>query len=173
MNPNWEEMLKSRLPLYGHRNWLVIADSAYPAQARDGIETILADEDQTAVLAKTIAILHDCKHVTPKIYTDEELNFVSDKDAPGIASYREQLGALCNSYEVRGLLHEEIISRLDRVAETFRVLLVKTNMRLPYTSVFFELDCGYWNAQAERRLRTEMQSRHPSEVPGIAESVTG
>jgi hypothetical protein len=26
-------------------------------------------------------------------------------------------------------------------------------MTIPYTSVFFELDCGYWNADAEQRLR--------------------
>jgi hypothetical protein len=26
-------------------------------------------------------------------------------------------------------------------------------MTIPYTSVFFELDCGYWNAAAEQRLR--------------------
>jgi hypothetical protein len=32
-------------------------------------------------------------------------------------------------------------------------LIVKTDMTIPYTSVFFELDCGYWNAGAEERLR--------------------
>ena len=42
MKSNWEEVLKDRLQLYGHRNWLVIADSAYPAQSRPGIETIVA-----------------------------------------------------------------------------------------------------------------------------------
>jgi hypothetical protein len=29
-------------------------------------------------------------------------------------------------------------------------------MTIPYTSVFFELDCGYWNAEAEQRLRQAM-----------------
>ena len=47
---------------------------------------------------------------------------------------------------MRVLPHEEIISRLDRVGELFRVLVIKTNMCIPYTSVFFELECGYWNA---------------------------
>ena len=42
MKSNWEEVLKDRLQLYGHRNWLVIADSAYPAQSKQGIETIVA-----------------------------------------------------------------------------------------------------------------------------------
>ena len=172
MNPGWEEILKNRLQLYGHRNWLVIADSAYPAQSRQGIETILSNEDQVTVLAKTISILHECKHVTPNIYTDEELSFVSEKDAPGITSYREQLGNLCNGYEVSALMHEEIISRLDQAGEMFQILLVKTNMRIPYTSVFFELDCGYWNAQAEERLRTAMRSSGRDRVPTVAEGVS-
>src|ERR1039458_10655620 len=30
------------------------------------------------------------------------------------------------------------------------MLLIKTDMTIPYTSVFFELDCGYWNAEAEQ-----------------------
>ena len=172
MKPGWEEILKNRLQLYGHRNWLVIADSAYPAQSRQGIETILSNEDQVTVLAKTISILHECKHVTPNIYTDKELSFVSDKDAPGINSYREQLGTLCSGYEVSALMHEEIISRLDRAGEMFQILLVKTNMRIPYTSVFFELDCGYWNAQAEERLRTAMRSANRERGRSIAEEIT-
>ena len=36
----WEQLLEERLPLFGHRNWIVVADAAYPAQCRPGIETI-------------------------------------------------------------------------------------------------------------------------------------
>ena len=158
MSSTWEDVLKDRLQLFGHRNWLVIADSAYPAQSRQGLETIVADAEQTAALAKTFAILRGCKHIKPTIYTDKELTFVSEEDAPGITSYREQLDDLLRGYEVRALPHEEIISRLDRVGEMFRVLLIKTRMRIPYTSVFFDLECGYWNAQAEERLRAAMGS---------------
>jgi|SRR5690242_10074525 hypothetical protein len=157
MKPSWEEILKDRLRLYGHRNWLVIADSAYPAQSRPAIETIVADEEQTTVLERTSAILGEYRHIKPKIYADQELAFVREEDAPGISSYRERLESLTGS-EIRALPHEEIIARLDRAGELFRVLVIKTNMRIPYTSVFFELDCGYWNAQAEKRLRDSMKS---------------
>jgi hypothetical protein len=58
-----------------------------------------------------------------------------------------------------------MIFKLDRAAEMFRLLLVKINMRIPYCSVFFELECGYWNAQAEDRLCAAMgagvQGREP------------
>jgi hypothetical protein len=159
MTSNWKDILKDRLPLYGHRNWLVIADSAYPAQSKQAIETMVVDEEQVAVLEQTLAILGGCKHIQPNIYTDKELNFVNDDDAPGISSYRQELGALLKGHEVRTLAHEEIISTLDRVGEKFRVLLIKTNMRIPYTSVFLELECGYWNGDAEKRLRISMRSK--------------
>lgn len=156
---NWEDILKDRLELYGHRNWLVIADSAYPAQSKAGIETIVADEEQTAVLEKVHTILSACEHVTAAVYTDAELTFVREEDAPGVTWYREKLGSLLKGYEVHALPHETIIWKLDRVAEKFLVLLIKSNMRIPYTSVFLELGCGYWNAQAEKRLRAAMGSR--------------
>ncbi len=49
--------------------------------------------------------------------------------------------------------HEQIIAKLDQSAQVFRILIVKTDMTIPYTSIFFELDCGYWDAEAEQRLR--------------------
>ena len=45
---------------------------------------------------------------------------------------------------------------LDEAGQTFRVLIIKTDMTLPYTSVFLQLDCGYWTAEAEKRLRETM-----------------
>jgi hypothetical protein len=158
MKPGWLGILKDRLQVYGHRNWLVIADSAYPAQSRPAIETVVADEGQVAALKQTLTVLQECKHIKPNIYTDAELKFVREEDAQGIGSYREKLGSLLEGYEVRALPHEDIIEKLDRAGELFRVLVVKTNLRIPYTSVFFELDCGYWDAQAEKRLRAAMKS---------------
>lgn len=159
MKPNWGELLKDRLRLYGHRNWVVIADSAYPAQSRQAIETIVVDEEQTTVLEGTLAILGGLEHIRANVYTDDELRFVREEDAQGIGSYRETLGSLLQGHAVRVLPHEEIIAKLDRAGEMFRVLIVKSTMRIPYTSVFFELDCGYWNAEAEKRLRTAIGRR--------------
>lgn len=160
MKPNWEQILSDRLHLFGHRNWLVIADSAYPAQTRRGVETIVADEEQTTVLSRALAILSGCRHIKPTIYTDKELQFVSEADAIGITAYRQQLESLIEGHQMHSLPHEEIISRLDQVGEMFRVLLIKTNLRIPYTSVFFELGCGYWDAEPENRLRASMRSKN-------------
>jgi hypothetical protein len=35
---------------------------------------------------------------------------------------------------------------------------------LPYTSVFIQLDCGYWSAEAEQRLRAAFSATPPSRV---------
>jgi hypothetical protein len=86
MNANWEEIPKNRLELYGHRNWLVVADSAHPAKSKPGIETIVADANKTTALERVKTILGTFKHVMPTVYTDRELTFVREEDAPGVIS---------------------------------------------------------------------------------------
>jgi L-fucose mutarotase/ribose pyranase (RbsD/FucU family) len=154
--PSWQQAVAERIPLYGHRNWIVIADSAYPAQSSPGIETVVSDADHMEVVQAVLRAVAGSKHVRPIIYTDAELKYVSDSDAPGITTYREQLARVLGSRPVSVLPHEQIISKLDDAGKTFRVLIIKTNLTLPYTSVFLQLDCGYWSADAERRLREAM-----------------
>jgi hypothetical protein len=36
------------------------------------------------------------------------------------------------------------------------VVLIKTPLTIPYTSVFVELDCGYWSPESEAALRARM-----------------
>jgi L-fucose mutarotase/ribose pyranase (RbsD/FucU family) len=154
----WGQRLAECLPLYGHRNWIVVADAAYPAQARPGIETIVADADQIATVRTVLDAISACRHIRANIYTDAEIGYVEEGDASGISAYRRQLDSLLGGSTRNQLPHEEIIARLDRSAEMFRILIVKTDMIIPYTSVFFELDCGYWNAEAEGRLRGSMKA---------------
>src|SRR5436190_23706099 len=47
---SWQDTLRSRVSEYGHRNWIVIADSAYPIQTSSGIETIVSNADHFQVL---------------------------------------------------------------------------------------------------------------------------
>src|SRR5262249_28594214 len=152
----WQQAVAERIPLYGHRNWIVIADSAYPAQSSPGIETIVSDADHMEVVQAVLKAVAGSKHVRPIIYTDAELKYVSDSDAPGITAFRQQLSHVLGSRPVSVLPHEQIIAKLDDAGKTFRVLIIKTNLTLPYTSVFLQLDCGYWSADAERRLREAM-----------------
>lgn len=155
----WLDLLMKRLPFYGHRNWIVIADSAYPLQSNPGIETIVSGADYLQVLHRTLNELSKMPHVRPIVFADKELQFVPDADAPGISAFRQRLASALGDQNVTAIPHEEIIHRLDEAARVFNVLIIKTNMTLPYTSVFLQLDCAYWGAGAEQRLRQSMSGR--------------
>lgn len=152
----WQKELQTQLPLLGHRNWIVVVDSAYPWQTSPGVQTIASDRSQVETVKVVLAALAGTRHVAADIYTDAELPFVSEADAPGVEKYRKELAAALAGKNVKSLPHEEIIAKLDKAGQTFHVLLIKTDMTLPYTSVFMELGCGYWNAGAENRLRGAM-----------------
>jgi len=158
---DWRKAVAERVPLYGHRNWIAIVDSAYPAQSRAGIETIVADADQTEVVKAVLQALAGSKHVRPLIYTDAELAYVDEQDAPGVGAYRKHLAQVLAGRPANSLLHEQVIHKLDDAGQTFRILIVKTNMAIPYTSVFLQLDCKYWSADAEQRLRARMPAPAP------------
>jgi L-fucose mutarotase/ribose pyranase (RbsD/FucU family) len=155
---NWKQKLAEELPLLGHRNWIVVADAAYPAQSRAGIETVATSADQLKVVKALLDALDGTKHVRPAVYLDAELQHVEERYAPGINTYRDELSKLLNSRPVTVLPHEQIIARLDQAGAAFRVLILKTNLTLPYTSVFCQLDCGYWSEQAEQALRDRMEN---------------
>jgi hypothetical protein len=154
---SWEQKLNRRLPLFGHRNWIVVADAAYPTQSNPGIETVVAGGNHLHVVRAVLERFAACEHIRANVYVDRELDFIVERDAPGIEEYRRDLHGLLKDAAIQQLPHEEIIARLDQCAQLFRVLILKTGLTLPYTSVFFELDCGYWNAEAEERLRMAMR----------------
>ena len=155
---DWVQKLSEELPLLGHRNWIVVVDSAYPLQTSPGIETIYTSREQLDVVNIVLAQLAKTKHVKPTIFTDAEMKFVAEPAAPGIGAYRDGLGKVLAGSPVQVLPHEEIIAKLDEAGKTFKVLVIKTPLTLPYTSVFFQLECGYWNAASEKQLREAMRA---------------
>lgn len=156
---SWESRLAHLIPIFGHRNWIVIADAAYPAQSNPGIETLFTGCDHADVLAKVLGAIAASRHVRAKVYLDAELQLVSDADAPGVSALRSEISRQMAGQHTRSLAHEEIIARLDEAGKLFRVLILKSTLTIPYTSVFLELDCGYWKEEAEKRLR-DVQAKH-------------
>lgn len=159
MKSDWECRLDALLPLFGHRNWIVVADSAYPAHSSAGIETLSSGADLLDVARKVLVAIAGCRHVRANVYCDRELEFIEEADAPGVSEYRTQLAGILTAAHANYLPHEQIMAKLDRSAELFRILIIKTELALPYTSIFFELDCGYWSAEAENRLRVAMAAK--------------
>ncbi len=155
-SPRWQQEVTETIKLFGHRNWIVIADGAYPQQSNAAIKTITIDATQLEAVDVVIKSIEKIKHVSANIYTDKEMAFVVEESAPGIEDYRRHLDALLKGKPVKNMLHEDVIRELDASAKLFNVLVIKTNMAIPYTSVFFQLECGYWNAKAEEKLRENL-----------------
>lgn len=155
--PAWEDALAATLPALGHRNWIVVADSAFPLQISPGIETIVSNEDHFTVLGKVLKAVDAAKHVRPKVYLDKELPFVPEALAPGADDARRRLEEALKGRGAEPILHEELIARLDQVGRTFKIVMIKTTLAVPYTSVFLELDCGYWGPEAEAKMREKMR----------------
>ena len=158
-NTDWKVRFESVLPEFGHRNWIVVADYAYPFQSAPGIETIATGQEHGEVLNLVLKRIEEAPHIKPMILLDEELASVSEADAPGVKAYLKELDQLLVNKNVTYLLHEQIIKQLDTGAELFNILILKTNMTIPYSSVFIELDCGYWNADKEKRLRETIEKK--------------
>jgi len=153
----WQSQLEGNLPEFGHRNWIVVADSAYPKQNSSGIRTAVTGLDQIDVLEKVLEVIEEAPHVRAIVQLDAELAHVAEADAPGVEAYRKRLEGLLEGRVVQVKPHEEIIADLDEASKMFNVLVLKTTMTVPYTSVFFQLDCAYWSADQEARLRQALE----------------
>jgi hypothetical protein len=156
--PPWQAKVAEAMPLLGHRNWILVVDSAYPLQTSAGVETVETNASFSDVLQFTLGAISRSEHVRPDVFMDAELPFIPEQDAPGVSQYRTQIASLLHSYKVESLPHEKIIANVDEAGKTFHVLVLKTNLAIPYTSVFMRLNCKYWGDDAEARMRVKMNA---------------
>jgi hypothetical protein len=154
----WQRKVNEELPLMGHRNWIVIVDSAYPLQTSPGIETIETNANHFAVMDYVLQSLKTSRHVRPIVHLDKELEFLPEADAPGVQRYRDELKEHLHGLAPDSMLHEKLIAQLNDTGNSFHILVLKTTMTIPYTSVFLQLDCQYWSAASESKLRTLMKA---------------
>ena len=158
---DWKAKVAATMPLLGHRNWILIVDSAYPLQSSPGVETIETNAGQIDVVQSVLNTINNSIHVRPDIYMDAELPFVPDQDAPGASAYRKQIAGILHGYAVESVLHDKIIASVSETGSQFHVLVLKTNMTIPYSSVFIRLDCKYWSADSEKHMREMMNAERP------------
>jgi hypothetical protein len=155
---DWKAKVNSAMPLLGHRNWILIVDSAYPLQVAPGIETVETGTDQLNVVRAVLQSIQGSIHVRPDIFMDAELPYVPESEVKGVTAYQSQIGDLLHGQNVETLPHDRIIGTIDQAGKTFRVLVLKTTMTILYSSVFIRLDCKYWSADAEKNLRAKMSA---------------
>ena len=158
---DWKAIVQNRLPLYGHRNWIVVADSAFPVYAAPGIETIVVNDDLPSVLKYVATAISSSRHVRATVFLDQELQFIDERDYPAVSDLRKQITAPFSKDQVSSIPHTEVMSKIDEAGKTFRILFIKTSETIPYTSVYMRLDCGYMSDDVERKIRTAMASAAP------------
>jgi hypothetical protein len=155
---SWKQVLEEDLNLLGHRNWILVVDKAFPEQSSAGMKYLYAGEDLLPTLEHVLKQVKSSTHVTPVVYRDEELAYITEDQVPGIGEFRSSADRILKGYTVNTLLHDDVFERLDESSSLFRVLVIKTNGTLPYTSVFLQLDCSYWGPEDERVLRDRMEA---------------
>ncbi len=80
----WQDQLYQNLAVVGARNWIVIAESSYPAYTGQGIKTIVSNKKSDEVLLDVLNILEEEAHVLPRIMLNAEQRSVTEDYAPGI-----------------------------------------------------------------------------------------
>lgn len=161
----WEARLAEALPEFGHRNWIVVADSAFPTYTDPAIQTVVTNEDHVVVVEKAMKAIEASIHVRPVIYLDKELEAVPDSSAPGADAFRKKFDELRAGADVTRILHEELLAKLARVGKTYKILVLKTNGVVPYTTVFMELNAKYWSASQEAALREALGQKSSTAGP--------
>ncbi len=152
----WKDKFIETLQLLGHRNWILIVDKAYPLQSANGIDYINTGESHEEVLKYVLGEVASASHIKPAIYTDKEFDYLAalgEKEARMVAAMKRAF----EGYDVQSILHDEIFTKLDTASKLFNVLVIKTESTVAYSSVFLELDCGYWTAEKEAALRAAMK----------------
>ena len=153
-------LLGNELPQLGHRNWVVITDAAYPLQAHPAIDTHLCADALPNILSLVLSQIEGHNHIRPQIHLDQEFHYVADSEIAGISDFRTDLMTRLQSFPHETCRHEDLIRKMDQAASMYRILLLKSISLFPYSSVFIELQCGYWNEKSEAALQATLRHHH-------------
>ncbi|MGE9269238.1 MAG: hypothetical protein ACQKBU_00415, partial [Verrucomicrobiales bacterium] len=153
----WRGAIDHQVGQLGYRNWIVIAESSFPAHSRPGTRQVNTYQAIPEVLDEVLRTLERSEHVRPKIYVSREMNLVENDYAPGIQQLRVDVTQALHAYETVELEHDSIVTLMLDAQRSFDVLVLRTTTALPYSSVFLELQPGYWDGEAEARLREIMR----------------
>ncbi len=151
----WKSEFERVLPLLGHRNWILVVDKAFPLQSAAGMTYLNSAESIDNVLTYVLESVDNASHIKPIIYTDKELQALTQFGGSDAAMVTTINSAL-EGREVQSILHDEVFSKLDTASKLFNVVVIKTESTVAYSSIFIELDCGYWTKDKEQQLRASL-----------------
>ena len=127
---SWQTEFQQKLPLLGHRNWLLVVDKAFPLQNAQGITVINTGEQLPIVLQEVMSSISRSTHVKPIVYSDLEFNYMSDDLSPGVDSLKKSVNRTLKGYKMNMILHNEVFARLDSTSKLFNVVVLKSGLCL-------------------------------------------
>ncbi|MFT3992268.1 MAG: hypothetical protein QM680_12750 [Luteolibacter sp.] len=154
---DWEKAIDRQVQQLGYRNWIIIAEASYPAQNRPGIHQVTTDKEIPEVLDYVLQSMEQTENVRPRVYVTRELRSLENDFAPGIDGFRSKLKNSMHGHETTELDQQSLVTLTQDANRSFDVLVIRTPTALPYTSVFMELQPGYWDSDSESRLRQRIE----------------
>ena len=152
----WQSQFSDHFPRLGHRNWIVVADAAYPEQVAPGVHLAVANLPVDEVLRYVLNAIQESGHVAPSILLDRELSVLNDHLCPGVVALRASIKFEIGQLPCSEAAHDSILEMLNMEGANYTVFVIKTNTMIPYTSAFLRLECGYWDSDREKFLRESL-----------------
>lgn len=152
----WKDQLQDEVANLGAGNWIVVAEKAFPIPQGEGVKVIHADAELAQTLLSVFDSIESEGHVWPKIYNLREFKYVGEDYAPGVGKLRAQKEVVFAGRKMQEVTARTADLIFNAAIKKYRVLIVKTESAYPYSSVFMELDSGYWNGISEDALRKSM-----------------
>lgn len=154
--PTWANTIKQEILKLGNFNWIIIAEPTFSNFKPKGITTLTIDASSPEVIKQVFNIIERNGHVDGKIYFSKESRFLTEKQTPGITQFKTKRDKALSGRKTRALNHAALEILLIEAKQKHRILIIKTNTLLPYSSVFIELESGYWHSESETALRKPM-----------------
>lgn len=161
---NWQAAVQRQAGQLGYRNWIVIAEASFPAHNRPGLRQVNAPVEVPEAVDYVLRTLEQSESVRPHVYVPRELRSVENDFAPGIDELRKKLETALHGHETTSLDQQSLLTLLEDANRSFDVLVIRTHTALPYSSVFLELQPGYWDVDSETRLRERIQRERQQKI---------
>ncbi len=153
----WQAAVDRQAGQLGYRNWIVVTEASFPAHSRPGVRQVNAPVEVPEALDYVLNALEQTENVRPHVYLTRELRSVENDFAPGIDDFRKRLLGSLHGHEPTELDQQSLLTLLEDANRSFDVLVIRTPTALPYSSVFLELQPGYWDVDSETRLRERIE----------------
>jgi hypothetical protein len=155
----WKAAVHRHTSQLGFRNWIIIAEASFPAIGRTGVMQVPANVEIPEAFDYVLNVIDESQHVKPSIYFTRESQVLENDAAPGIDLLRQKVRQSIQEMPTTTMEQDSLLTVLQDVNRSFDILIIRTNTTLPYSSIFIELQPGYWDAEAEEKLRQRMETK--------------